>query len=231
MGHWTNSNHDICTWTGKDGLGIGKVYLKDKEYEVLGKDEKEETAYILDKKHGNFHFLPVLKPGKVIDDLNDYLSKVKDVQDKLHSKLSEKYNLSNGKGKGTGKIKEKRFPQVYVDNGLDNGFFRYVRVTDEQSGRLFTINFMRWYVENETINCVMGGIQFDSTEKDEKVNFAGSISYPKTSEGQDLKNLTSNKSIYFFNPSVSDIWKENENLVKEFEAFIEKVNELEKNKA
>lgn len=256
---WTNSDSEIKTWT--DGKGIGKVFLKDKktgkkkEYEVLGKDYKdEETPYIFHTTHGNFHFLPVLEPEKVIDDLKDYLCTVETVRKKLYDKLSLKsYDSISPQTEYCGQINGK-FPQAYLDkksDGITNNFYK--RVTVKTNGRFFTINFMRWYVkeENKTINCIMGGIQFDSTE-DGYVNSKcpkkekAIITYPVTRDEQELKGLMSNevngKRVYFFHPSVSDIWEMTngkleeqqsklQSVIDEFNQFIEKVNELEKNKA
>ncbi len=225
---WTNSDSEIKTWTG--GLGIGKVFLKDKEngYEVLGKD-KEETAYIFDTNTGNFHFLPVLKTDEIVADLQDYLDTAMDVINQIKKKLPpENYTVCPER---TGRLNT-GLPQDYEKWQIDNAFFKYVQI--EKNGRYFTINFMRWYVkkENKTINCIMGGIQFDSTAtKNQSVNSQGSIGYPNTDEAQELENLEPKNEVYVYNPRVKDIWKVADNganqLVEEFMNFIDKVNKAE----
>lgn len=237
---WTNSETCIKKQTG---LGIGVVKIKGKnryhEYDVCDKDKVNDGGadYIYDSNTCNFHFLPVLASDEVVDTLKYYLAAAEDVTNKIYDILNEKHHRVNV-SKGNGNFfNAKRFPQAYRDKGLANAFFKYVSFTDSDR-RQYTINFMRWYIEDGNVNCILGEIQFDTTRHGlGYVNRKGEINYPNTQEKQalnEIKTLKGNNEICIFNPNVGDIWEisNDENkltcIVDAFESFIARVKEVAK---
>ena len=140
--------------------------------------------------------------------------------------------------KGNGRIYYKRYPSEYKSNGFCNGFFKYISIQIEN--RWFTINFMRWYIEDNKVNCRFGEIQFDATDNGHvniKNNYKTKIKYSNDYIDQPEKKIRLNEDqVCVYNPELPNIWKiQKENaydeVVRKFDKFIENViKEVENNK-
>ena len=230
MEKWTNCEKTIQEMT-KRTIYIGNVEINGKKYDVLNKNKDEDNAYIYDSKTGNFHFLPALDTGTNVDtDIMSYLTAVEVAQEKIYNiiKDKDKFKLKNRKGKGTGRLE--RYPSEYKDKYGDdkNYFFKHITVKIED--HIYTINFMKWYIKNDILNCKFGEIQFNTTTQSEgRINQDG-IYYPECEGSQSELSLNGEYQECFYNPKdVGDIWEIVENdekaqkVVEEFEKFIDNV--------
>lgn len=230
MSDWKTEEKEIEERTG---LGIGVV-------EIRGKTFKNNIC-LYDCDSANFHLLPDLNLEDAKEAVEDYIKTLNSVQDEIYKRIQSKYNLQNGKGKGTGTLSEKVYPLEYREREIPNGFYKYISVYDGQ--RFYTINFMRWYIDKENkVNCRFGEIQFDTTMNEKKrVNTArlsekdkkqkDIIRYPESYKHQSEKviRLDGECQACIYDPKdVGDIWqikKEScyDEVVEKFAEFIEEV--------
>lgn len=227
----------INNWTHGKVNGIGKIICGGREFLPNYKDEK-----ILDHTTYNFHLFPDIE---VLSEKDknlwlDYFDRVKKMREKIIEELRNKiknlktidrseyknpfkiekydnttYYLAENIGK-TGVLND--ISNVYINNGF-NQFFRCIPIY--KNGRYYTINFMRFYLDNECkVNCIFDWIQFDSS-KNRNVNSECEINYPKTYKGQNEKMIRLSKAgTCVYNPRQYDDINE---LVDSFTEFIRRV--------
>ena len=223
MSKWLNDEKEI---EGRTGLQIGKVEINGKIF--------EKNICLYECKSDNFHLLPELSLDGAETALKCYIKVVREVQTEIYKRISIKYNLKKGKGNGQGNLSKDIYPLDYTNHGIDNKFYKYIRVWVGQ--RNYTINFMRWYIDKDKkVNCRFGEIQFDTTiDIDGRVNIKKDnektkINYPNAYINQSEKMIRLNEDqVCIYNPTdVGNIWKIQkeeayDNVVEKFENFIKK---------
>jgi hypothetical protein len=223
---------DGITIKEKTGYKIGKLYIsKDGT-----SDNKLECSFstnekaIFDTNSFNFHLYP---------DIVNQMKEISDIVGKRRKEIiefSEKCNDVKIIGnKEFDSIKSMQDNIIYINKGLGstgrlnplnkteyakikaNGLFRFIQAC--RNGQLFCLNFMRFYLENDTINCILQCLQFEKVfDANARLNAGENnnceVSYPI---GND-KNKNSLGS-YAYNPDVT-FDAEVEVIMKSFINFI-----------
>lgn len=232
----------INNWTHGNVDGIGKIICGGREFLPNYKDEK-----ILDNTTYNFHLFPDIEVLSE-EDKNlwlDYFERVRKLKKKIIEELGKKIKnletIGRSEYKNPSKIEKydsttyylaenvgekgvlDGISNIYINNGF-NQFFRCIPIY--KTGRYYTINFMRFYLDNECkVNCIFDQVQFDSS-KNGNVNSESEINYPKTYKGQNEKMIRlSKKGACVYNPRQYEGVKE---LVDSFVKFIKKVDDEDK---
>ena len=232
----------INNWTHGNVDGIGKIICGGREFLPNYKDEK-----ILDNTTYNFHLFPDIEVLSE-EDKNlwlDYFDRVRKLRKKIIEELGKKIKnletIGRSEYKNPSKIEKydsttyylaenvgekgvlDGISNIYINNGF-NQFFRCIPIY--KTGRYYTINFMRFYLDNECkVNCIFDRVQFDSS-KNGNVNSESEINYPKTYKGQNEKMIRlSEKGACVYNPRQYEGVKE---LVDSFVKFIKKVDDEDK---
>lgn len=232
----------INNWTHGNVKGIGKIICGGCEFLPNYEDEK-----ILDNITYNFHLFPDMEVLSE-EDKNlwlDYFDRVrkwrKKIIEELKNKIENVETIDRSEYKNPSKIKKynsttyylaenvgKRgvldgISNVYISNGF-NQFFRCIPIY--KNGRYYSINFMRFYLDNECkVNCIFDQVQFDSS-KNGNVNSECEINYPKTYKGQNEKMIRlSKKGACVYNPRQ---YEDVEELGDSFVKFIKKVDDEDK---
>ncbi len=227
----------INNWTHGNVKGIGEIICGGHEFLPNYENEK-----ILDNTTYNFHLFPDMEVLSE-EDKNlwlDYFDRVRKLRKEIIKELNKKiknletigrseyenpsrikkynsttYYLAENVGK-TGVLDG--ISKVYISNGF-NQFFRCIPIY--KNGRYYSINFMRFYLDNECkVNCIFDQVQFDSS-KNGNVNSECEINYPKTYKGQNEKMIRLSKAgTCVYNPRQYDDINE---LVDSFTEFIRRV--------
>lgn len=227
----------INNWTHGNVKGIGKIICGGCEFLPNYEDEK-----ILDNTTYNFHLFPDMEVLSE-EDKNlwlDYFDRVRKLREKIIEELKNKIEnvetIDRSEYKNPSRIEKYNsttyylaenvgkkgvldgISNVYISNGF-NQFFRCIPIY--KNGRYYSINFMRFYLDNECkVNCIFDQVQFDSS-KNGNVNSECEINYPKTYKGQNEKMIRLSKAgTCVYNPRQYEDVKE---LVDSFVKFINKV--------
>mgnify|MGYP007117847080 CR=1 FL=1 len=232
----------INNWTHGNVEGIGKIICGGREFSPNYEDEK-----ILDNTTYNFHLFPDMEVLSE-EDKNlwlDYFDRVREMRKKIIEELKNKIEnvetIDWSEYKNPSRIKKYNsttyylaenvgkngvldgISNVYISNGF-NQFFRCIPIYKNR--RYYSINFMRFYLDNECkVNCIFDQVQFDSS-KNGNVNSECEINYPKTYKGQNEKMIRlSKKGACVYNPRQYEDVKE---VVDSFVKFIKKVDDEDK---
>lgn len=234
------ANIDLNQYEKMYGYTIGKLINGDTSEEIT----KSEKA-IFDNKSLNFHFYP--SDTKVCKEIEGQIGdKIKEIE-----KIIKKIESSNEKGAITIKTKSemehmlknneemtpnKIYFYVITDGQLKQNYkplcklFKYIGAV--VNGNLYELNFMRFYIKDNKVNCIVKAMQFDRIvgNKNTKIiketaNKYG-ICYPNTDKHhkslQNLINTNKNKN-FFYNPPT----KFDTNAEKILVAFVEFICECE----
>lgn len=216
---FTNSSEEIKKETG---LEIGNLYYMDKAIKLY-----KGSDYLFDTDSFNFHLLPNIENYEDKEKWEKYFEKIQTLRENIADKLNELLN----KIEFDVSIRSNGICEKYTDNPEDYHFFRYIKVIEKSNGqyiRGYLLNFMRFYIENKKVNCILGEFQFDTVPcynngNLKNINSNDNIAYPKTKFDQDLTDIQLNDNgVCVFNPknlgSIHDC--NNEDVAKEFVAFI-----------
>lgn len=201
---FTNCSKTIKKETG---LEIGDLYYLNKKVDLC-----RDNIYFFDTKTYNFHLLP---------DISDSNRTIWTKYSEKITKLLEEIKLENNPNLEPKKISQgncvgfKKSP---------NNFFRRIEVKNSKENQIFILNFMRFYIENKKVNCILGEFQFDTFLNGKKINYKKNIAYPETKFDQELTDIKLNDNgVCVYNPkNLGSIWTCNpEDVAKEFVDFIE----------
>lgn len=207
----------------KPVLEIGKLYYCEEIEEEIEIDKN----CVFDENSNNFHLLPKIENDEDKEKWKKYFEKIQTLRKNIADKLKELLN----KIEFDVSIRSNGICEKYTDNPKDYHFFRYIKVIEKSNDpyiRGFLLNFMRFYIENKKVNCILGEFQFDTVPcynngKLKKINSNGYIAYPQTKFDQDLTDIKLNpRGVCVYNPknlgSIHDC--NNEDVAKEFVDFI-----------
>lgn len=193
----------INNWTHGNIEGIGKILCGGREFLDIKDLSEEDKKLWLDysERVGKMR-------KKIIEELKNKIENVKTIGRSEYKNPSEIENYNST-------------TYYLVENeGVLDGIPVY------KNGRYYSINFMRFYLDNECkVNCILDQVQFDSS-KNGNVNSECEINYPKTYKGQNEKMIRlSKKGACVYNPRQYEDVKE---LVDSFVKFIKKVDDEDK---
>ena len=208
----------------------GKLYKFNSSKQKL--EEIENRISIFDTNSYNFHLCP---PEGECQDIIDC---IKDKRSKIIDFLKNNPSIEMIKGSDPSKAEDKK-DIIYVITGAGKiggrnefkGLFKYILA--KKNCIKYELNFMRFFIEDKKVNCILKAIQFDRCIG-AAVNMGG-ICYPKSTIEEETEILKKHKEKKFnveefksgksfcFNPSVS---YDSENEIAG--AFIDFINECDK---
>ena len=217
------ANIDLNQYEKMYGYTIGKLINGDTSKEIT----KSEKA-IFDNKSLNFHFYP---SDEVVcntwaTEMDKMIDKIKTViEDNDEYAICKKCELIE-----KNKTKDKIYFYIQKSGNLRGtscNLFKYISTV--RNGNLYELNFMRFYIDDNKVNCIVKAVQFDRIVRNEKTKnitkeYANQhgICYPKTDEHhkslQKLINTNKNKN-FFYNPQV-DFGNSADEILKAFVDFI-----------
>lgn len=172
---------------------------------------------------GGREFLPNYEDKKLWLNYFERVGKLrKEIIKELNNKIDNLETIGRSEYKNPSRIKKYNSSTYYLAEieGILDGIPIY------KNGRYYSINFMRFYLDNECkVNCIFDQVQFDSS-KNGNVNSECEINYPKTYKGQNEKMIRLSKNgACVYNPRQCEDVKE---LVDSFVKFIKKVDDEDK---
>lgn len=172
---------------------------------------------------GGREFLPTYEDKKLWLDYFERIGKTrKEIIKELNNKIDNLETIGWSEFKNPSRIENYNSTTYYLveNEGVLDGIPIY------KNGRYYSINFMRFYLDNECkVNCIFDQVQFDSS-KNGNVNSECEINYPKTYKGQNEKMIRlSKKGACVYNPRQ---YEDVEELVNSFVKFIKKVDDEDK---
>lgn len=195
----TSNVEFINNWTHGNVEGIGKILC------------------------GGREFLPNYEDKKLWLDYFERVGKMrKEIIKELNNKIKNLETIGWSEYKNPSRIKNYNSTTYYLveNEGVLDSISVY------KNRRYYSINFMRFYLDNECkVNCIFDQVQFDSS-KNGNVNSECEINYPKTYKGQNEKMIRLSKNgACVYNPRQCEDVKE---LVDSFVKFIKKVDDEDK---
>lgn len=216
---------------------------EENEYNEISKSKKQnwrenikmamtsDVEFINNRIHGNVEeigkiicggreFLPTYEDKKLWLDYFERIGKTrKEIIKELNNKIDNLETIGWSEFKNPSRIENYNSTTYYLveNEGVLDGISIY------KNGRYYSINFMRFYLDNECkVNCIFDQVQFDSS-KNGNVNSECEINYPKTYKGQNEKMIRlSKKAACVYNPRQ---YEDVEELVDSFVKFIKKVDD------
>jgi len=213
---------DEKTILDETGFSIGKLYFRDCNHEI---DLSKAEQCCFDEKTKNFH----LYPDEPI--LMQCISHKYDIVRKLICKeLEQIYGAVSGKG-SKGNIVNPNMKGKYADA---NGLYRYICIVKE--GVTYCLNFMRFFTDDESVNCILESYQFDyiingDINKNDKEEFEMNYATSAKSEiltKQLIKERVESKRSFCYNPNVDFTEKDYSIISEKFRKFIDYCEEIRK---
>lgn len=211
----------------KPVLEIGKLYYCE-EIEI-------DKNCVFDENSNNFHLLPKIENDEDKEKWEKYFDQIQKLRTDIAKKLKELLEKTKwNEIEFDVSIRSNGICKKYTDIPKDYHFFRHIKVIEKSKSnsqciRGYLLNFMRFYIENKKVNCILGEFQFDSVPYNKNglnlknINSKDNIAYPKTKFDQDLTDIKLNpRGACVYNPknlgSIHDC--NNEDVAKEFVDFI-----------
>lgn len=203
----------------KPVLEIGKLYYCE-EIEI-------DKNCVFDENSNNFHLLPKIENDEDKEKWEKYFDQIQKLRTDIAKKLKELLEKTKwNEIEFDVSIRSNGICKKYTDIPKDYHFFRHIKVIEKSNDpyiRVFLLNFMRFYIENKKVNCILGEFQFDTFLNGKKINYKKNIAYPETKFDQELTDIKLNDNgVCVYNPknlgSIHDC--NNEDVAKEFVDFI-----------
>lgn len=219
-----------------NGLEPGKLYISDLNHPICYLAESEKGV-LFDTNTYNVHMCPLYdkkENRKIIEQFCNDTNKLRvDIIEKIKEKLKGQAEEVGRNEFENSIIKNDNVLYIYKRSGQSgelfslrgtdyatenlNHMFRFIPV--RKNGNTYYLNFMRFFVANQKINCILRQYQYDC-------KLRRRVKYPTISEGQKLsdwgKTVLENSRVeeFYYNPEVKFNESSVEKVAKSFLEFI-----------
>ncbi len=185
-------------------IQLGNLYINESSNQPVEQNpEVVETRYLCDRSSGNYHMVPKEQLGTIEKSIDEMLKRV--------------FCILEGQNIGKNWPPKRIYPSSR-SNMTGKDLFQCIRVTNPENGTRYELMCVRFYIEDDRVNCILKSFQF-CRQPDIKSFYA----YPNSKEPDVTKAYRVPDHIYY-NPETpfkeNDITQTADSIANKFIKFV-----------